>query len=437
VKSAGKFKIAAGGVGWKEAATGLVTTIPKEDFERLEWLRAMRGNQLRLQARGGQLHQFDGFPTEALRDLEAFSQSNWGMGLETPELSLKGHNWGRVEVEESRLRFLVGDKLGFDLNLKEASNVVQSAKDEIAVEFGAPGDASRRLDSLAEIRFYVPGAPKKEVDEIEELDASDNEEAKTSVAVPEDRTASLFAAIKAGTDLDAITGEMYTELADLPCLVPRGRYNLEMGGNFLRLHGKSYNYKILYSHLVKLFMVPRPDDTHVFFCMNIDPPIRQGQTRYPFIVLQFDRDEIMDLEMKNLTETELAEKYGGRLQSRYEGVPTFELVSTLFRVLAGQKILVPGGSYKGLNGASSLHCAHKATEGALYPLERNLLFLPKPPILLPHADISNIEFARIGSGMGNPRTFDFKVSLRSGTSYAFSNAQKYAKISVDYSFYIV
>lgn len=33
----------------------------------------------------------------------------------------------------------------------------------------------------------------------------------------------------------------------------------------------------------------------------MDPPIRQGQTRYPFLILQFERDEEMTCRL-NLTE---------------------------------------------------------------------------------------------------------------------------------------
>lgn len=393
----------------------------------------MRGHMLRFQLKNGVLHVFDGFPAEAQHDLEQFAREHWGVPVEVTELAVKGHNWGRVALEDGRLQFLVGDKLAFDLGLKEATNVVQSAKDEVAIEF-TPGEAERRLDGLAEIRFYIPSAPKKDVDDMEDIeeevadveggDEEGEEGGAASTGASEDRAAALFADIKKVTDLDNVSGDMFVELPELPCIVPRGRYNLEMGATFLRLHGKSYDYKILYTQLVKLFMVPKADDTHIFFVLNVDPPIRQGQTRYPFLVFQFDRDELADVTLKNIDEETLQEQYGGRLAAKYEGTPTFEVVSTLFRVLAGQKLLVPGGSYRGPSGATSVRCALKATEGALYPLERNILFLPKPPTLLPHSDIANVEFSRVGSGMGNPRSFDVKISLRSGTSYAFSNAAK-------------
>jgi structure-specific recognition protein 1 len=38
------------------------------------------------------------------------------------------------------------------------------------------------------------------------------------------------------------------------------------------------------------------------FQVQLDPPIRQGQTRYPFLVMQFAKDEEIDAEL-NLDES--------------------------------------------------------------------------------------------------------------------------------------
>lgn len=42
----------------------------------------------------------------------------------------------------------------------------------------------------------------------------------------------------------------------------RGRYDIDMFPNFLRLRGKTYDYKILYSSITRLFLLS-PDDLHV------------------------------------------------------------------------------------------------------------------------------------------------------------------------------
>ena len=64
-----------------------------------------------------------------------------------------------------------------------------------------------------------------------------------------------------------------------------------------RLRGKTYDYKIQYESIKKFMLLP--DDLHTLITIGLDPPLRQGQTRYPFLVMQFKREEeiIIDLNM--------------------------------------------------------------------------------------------------------------------------------------------
>lgn len=39
--------------------------------------------------------------------------------------------------------------------------------------------------------------------------------------------------------------------------------------DFLRLRGKTYDYKILYSNIIKLFLLLKPDDVHVMFVVSV------------------------------------------------------------------------------------------------------------------------------------------------------------------------
>ena len=68
-----------------------------------------------------------------------------------------------------------------------------------------------------------------------------------------------------------------------------------------RLRGKTYDYKIQYSSIKKFFLLPKNDDTHTLIVLGLDPPLRQGQTRYPFLVMQLKLDEEISLEL-NMTE---------------------------------------------------------------------------------------------------------------------------------------
>jgi structure-specific recognition protein 1 len=76
-----------------------------------------------------------------------------------------------------------------------------------------------------------------------------------------------------------------------------GRYDMDMFATFFRIRGKSNDYRILYTSIKNMFLLPKPDDMHHSFVIQLDPPLRQGQTRYPFLVFQFDRDEEVDAEI--------------------------------------------------------------------------------------------------------------------------------------------
>ena len=57
---------------------------------------------------------------------------------------------------------------------------------------------------------------------------------------------------------------MPTSFEEVLVLTPRGRYDVDMFPEFLRLRGKTYDYKILYTSISRLFLLPK-DDQHVLF----------------------------------------------------------------------------------------------------------------------------------------------------------------------------
>jgi structure-specific recognition protein 1 len=107
--------------------------------------------------------------------------------------------------------------------------------------------------------------------------------------------------IKSHCELTNIQGDWIVSFDDLPCLVPRGRYEVDMASTFMRFRGKTYDYKILYSSIVRLFLLPKPDEVHILFIIAMDPPLRQGQTRYPYLIMQFARDETIEISL-NISE---------------------------------------------------------------------------------------------------------------------------------------
>lgn len=110
-----------------------------------------------------------------------------------------------------------------------------------------------------------------------------------------------------------------------------------------RLRGKTYDYKIQYEAIKKFMFLPKPDELHVMLCIGLDPPLRQGQTRYPFVIMQFKKDEEATLDL-NLPEEDIKNKYGGNLQAHYEQ-PLHQVVAYIFKGLASKSILSPAEEF--------------------------------------------------------------------------------------------
>ena len=97
------------------------------------------------------------------------------------------------------------------------------------------------------------------------------------------------------------------------------------------MQGAQYDYKILYSDISSLFLLPKPDGTRMSFMIALSKPIRQGNQRYQHLVLETHKlEETIEV---NLSEEDIATKYDGQL-SREMTMPMCNLVAKLFKVLS-------------------------------------------------------------------------------------------------------
>ena len=71
--------------------------------------------------------------------------------------------------------------------------------------------------------------------------------------------------------------------------MPRGRYAVEMFDKHMHLRGKTYDYKVLYTNVASLYLLPKQDNFHMALCVTLEHPLRQGSTMYPHIVMQVTR----------------------------------------------------------------------------------------------------------------------------------------------------
>ncbi|EJT99906.1 SSrecog-domain-containing protein [Dacryopinax primogenitus] len=417
----GEMRLTHNGLAWQGSDTKKVVTVTKESMRAAQWTRVARGFQLRLLLSSDKRREtFDGFEREDHEKLAHICKQHWELSLETREMSYRGWNWGEYDIQSDDLAFLVATKPLFEIPLTSIANSNIAGKTEVSLEFLNPEQLKpdpaapkrrRAGDELVEMRFYVPGTVER--DEGKEDDEEGEEEVSAAQA--------FYELVKKKAEIGQVLGEYIVEFNDVLLLTPRGRYDLDVFPTFVRLRGKTYDYKILHTSVTRLFLLPKPDDIHIQLVVGLDPPIHQGQTRYPYLVMQFTREDNLEVELK--IDDEQLQKYGGKLQKEYDA-PVFQIVSNIFRALTGRKLQAPS-DYKSFNGQSGVKANMKATQGDLYFLDKNLIFVAKQPAVVDYADIHTASFSRVGGGMSSAKTFDLQITQKSSTGdLTFSSIPK-------------
>lgn len=395
----GRLKLQSNNFIFKNLKTGIVTTVQAEDIESCMWLIRARGYCLKIVLADGNIHRFDGFKESEYDKLSNFIEKHYNKELKKKETSLKGWNWGVANFIGNSLEFEVDKNHLFEIPLNNVSHTV-IAKNEVTLEFHQNDDASV---SLTELRFHIPS------------DSKDSEK---------DPANEFYQNVLSQADIIQATGDAIANFSEVQCLTPRGRYDIKIYQAFMQLHGKTFDYKIPYKTILRLFLLPHRDNRQMFFVVSLDPPIKQGQTRYHFLILLFNKEDETTLELA-LSEKDIAEKYEGKLTQCMQG-PEYEIISRVMKTLVNRKITVPG-TFIGHSGTHSVSCSYKAATGFLYPLERGFIFVHKPPIHIRFDEVANVNFAR---SSGSSRSFDFEVETKAGAVYTFISIEKeeYAKL---------
>jgi len=364
----------------------------------------------------------------------------YGVELANREHALQGWNWGKSEMGRNEFSFNVRNKPAFEVPYTEISNTNLAGKNEVAVEFSLPQDGEETgtnghlggarskgrkmggaVDQLTEMRFYIPGTEtrkgkKKDADESGEEVEEGGEEERNAATV-------FYETLMDKAEIGEVAGDTFATFLDILHLTPRGRFDIDLYEKSFRLRGKTYDYKVPYENAKRFFVLPKPDDMHQLLCIGLDPPLRQGQTRYPFIVMQFKREEEVNIEL-NMTEDDLQTKYNGKLQARYEA-PLYHVIAKIFHGLTGKKLFQPSPQFVSHHQQSGVKCSIKANEGHLYCLDRAFLFVPKPATYISFENTSMVVMSRVGGAVSASRTFDINITLKNGAGeHAFSNINR-------------
>ncbi|XP_064613506.1 FACT complex subunit SSRP1-like isoform X2 [Liolophura sinensis] len=389
----GRLKLQSNLVIFKNIKTGKVDQYNPNDIESVTWMKRARGYCLKVMLENGTIHRYDGLKEGEYEKLSQFVSKYYNTTLEKKDLSVKGWNWGVADFKGNSLSFNVDKKTAFEVPLGNVSHST-TAKNEVTLEFHQNDDAAV---SLMEMRFFIP---------------------TDSTQPDKDTVQEFYNNVIAKADIIQATGESIAAFSEVQCLTPRGRYDIKIYPTFLQLHGKTFDYKIPYTTVLRLFLLPHKDGRQMFFVMSLDPPIKQGQTRYHFLISLFNKEDEMTIEL-GLSEEELKEKYDGKLTQEMSGLE-YEVISRVFKAVVNRKITVPGG-FTSHQGHQCINCSYKAATGLLYPLERGFIFVHKPPMHIRFDEIAAVNFAR---SAGSTRSFDFDVETKSGTVYTFVGIEK-------------
>lgn len=187
---------------------------------------------------------------------------------------------------------MVSDKTAFELPLDQVTNSNMAGRTEVTLEFSNLSSSSKTSsknmgDEMVEIRFHVPGTHSK-------LKASGSDGSQKSDAEDNDDEEEVPAAqvfhdmIKDKAEIGQVTGDLILSFEEVLVLTPRGRYDMDMYPEFLRLRGKTYDYKIEYGHISRMFLLPK-DDQHVLFIVSLDLLQSSKTPKFSFdsLILEF------------------------------------------------------------------------------------------------------------------------------------------------------
>ncbi|KAH3676219.1 hypothetical protein WICPIJ_009179 [Wickerhamomyces pijperi] len=421
-KVSGRFRLAGSGLGWKAAANagGSATKaqpflLSSDELSSAQWSRGSRGWELRIQTKNKGVVRLDGFDQQDFNQLKNELQRSYSIQLDHKEHSLRGWNWGNTDLARNEIIFQVNGKPAFELPYQHIGNSNLANKNEVTVEMNLM-EANQDIagDELVEVKFYIPGTVGGETVK--------NENGEEEVNSEESKASIFYEQLKEKADIGQVTGETIASFTDILFLTPRGRYDIDMFESSLRLRGKTYDHKVQYRQIERIFSLPKPDGMHHLMILQINPPLRQGQTPYGFLVLQLTNDEELEIDI-NLTEEDFQGKYKDKLNKRYDQ-QAHTVLSHVFRGLTDRRIIVPG-SFSSKSGQAAVSCSLKVNEGYLYLLERNFLFVTKPTVYIPYSEVQQVSISRAGDNIATNRTFDLEIVMKNGTnSVTFANISK-------------
>lgn len=331
--SRGVLSLAAGVLQWRSKSSESYKKIAKDDVVSVVWSEVGKHCHLKVFQTGGKMILFNGLRREDITELEAQVSASLDQPLSEEHISSAGGNWGTFSFEGQQLNFRTPEREHEGEDHKSKSSILSfplediaqcavPSKNELEIHFHEDDTVAADEETLVDMRMYVPPGVS-----LEDLEADPD----TLTGAQEFKNQILDRA-----NITSFTGQSIVELDEQvgTFLTPRGRYAIELYTTFLRMHGKTYDYKIMYSNINRCFLLERPDGISCAFVISLEDPIRQGKQSYPHLVLQLKKEE-SDISVQ--LSPEKLEAYKGNLAEHMTGqLP--QLVATIFKYLLEKKV---------------------------------------------------------------------------------------------------
>lgn len=359
--------------------------------------------------------RFDGLKSTDFNKISEYFSTSTNVKMQRGVLGTKGINCANISIRDQCIEVHDPDgQLMSVLPLSSIASATIPGRGEIDVQFAVDDTADALDESIVEFRAYVP--PSAKLNGVPGGEEDDEETAN--------KVGALQAAIiqKAGVREGA--GEPLVEIPEEvgSFLVPRGRFQIDMHPSFMRLQGTSFEFRVAYKSITRFTYLPLPSSSGTWadarryaIVITLDDPIRQGNQRHPHLVLQLDKKHY-EIALNIPEEDRKAGRYEG-LDSEGAGALRGELpklIGNLFKKIAGKPVYKPE-TFESASQQRAIRCTHKSATGLLFPLEKTIMFIHKPTILLKYSDIEIADIQRGESAMAS-RSFDLSFTLRGGVS---------------------
>ena len=183
---------------------------------------------------------------------------------------------------------MVDGSAAFELPLHLIAQAVAQSRQEVALELHHDESTAQQMESLVEMRIHIPEEAKAKGEGVEDGDEGGDDDEDEERETP----AQLLAReLQLRGDLGLASSSALAGFEKLLFSVPRGKYDVELFPSHLKLASLSYTYKIAYKNVNKMFLFDLTDAGQHLFVIGLNPPVRQGRTAYPYLVVQFDSSE--------------------------------------------------------------------------------------------------------------------------------------------------